>query len=205
VRIALVRRPEVAQDFGVRLLGVAALSAALALGAATTTAAAVKPKPYQWTASQAVAAIRAHGKELYVEQERFLPRDLVSLTCRGTGKSVAGRFTSFRCAATFEPSGSPDTVLKEYRATFTVRTRKAGGLCWSTAVIPSACLAPGKRARGSVAQAYRAMAPKVGTLDQSFYCLANGAGFYSCSWMTAERAHHGTVVFSPSPVARVID
>jgi hypothetical protein len=195
----------VAQDYGVRVLWVAVLSATLALGAAAATAAAVEPKPYQWTPPQAAAAIRAQGEELYVEQERFLPRDLVSLICRGAGKGVAGRFTSFRCAATFEPSGSADTVLVEYRATFTARTRKAGGLCWSTAVIPSACLAPGRRARGSVARAQRAMVQKFGTLDQSFYCIANGAGFYSCSWMTAEKAHHGTVVFSSTPVVRVID
>jgi hypothetical protein len=189
----------------VRVLRVAVLSATVVLGAAAASAAAVEPKPYQWTPSQAVAAIRAQGEELYVEQERFLPRDLVSLTCRGTGKRVAGRFTSFRCPATFEPSGSPDTVLIEYRATFTARTRKAGGLCWSTAVVPSACLAPGERARGSVAKAHRAMVQKLGTLNHSFYCVANGAGFYTCSWMTADKAHHGTVVFSPTPVVRVID
>lgn len=188
-----------------RVLRAAVLSATLALGAAAATAAAAEPKPYQWTPSQAVAAIRAQGDELYVDQERFLPRDLVSLTCRGKGKAMAGRFTSFRCAATFEPSGSPDTVLIEYRATFTARTRRAGGLCWSTAVVPSACLAAGRRARGSVAKAYRAMVQKIGTLNHSLYCLANGAGFYSCSWMTADTAHHGSVVFSPTPVVRVID
>jgi hypothetical protein len=171
-----------------------------------TATASAATKPWQWTPAQAATAIRSQGDEVYVEPERFLPRDLVTISCRGLGKRIAGRFVAFRCPAHFEDGGS-FTQPVENRAMIWAKTRRAGGLCWSTtslAAVPSGCLTQGMRAKGSVRDAFRAMVQQVGTLNHSFRCVANGSGFFSCSWMTAEVVHRGIVVFAPKPVARVL-
>lgn len=169
------------------------------------TASALAAQPYQWTPAQAAAEIRTHGEELYVEPEYKLPKDLIAVTCRGSGRRLAGgRFVAFRCPARFEGTTlrAPDNW-----AIIWAKTRKAGGLCWSTvsmATVPSGCLASGARARGSVDDAFRAMVQKVGTVNHSFRCVANGAGFFSCEWWTGTDVHRGTVVFVPRAIVRVL-
>ena len=171
--------------------------AVVTLGLAAAGMAAAKP--WQWTTAQARAAITAQGDDIYVSQDGyFLPRDLESISCRGRGRHVAGRFTSFRCPARFE---------KSERAVVWAKTRRAGGICWSTislAAVPSGCLAAGRRARGSGADAFRAITQKVGMPSGSFRCVANGLGFYSCAWTTGGVEQKATVVFSPRPVVRVL-
>lgn len=70
--------------------------------------------------------------------------------------------------------------------------------------IPSGCLAKGKRGEGSVSEAFDAITKVVGTANQNFRCIPHGAGYFSCSWLTASGARRGVVVFSPKPVVRLI-
>lgn len=168
----------------------------------TTAVTAATPKPYQWTPAQASAYIRGYSEDIAIDPETTLPQNLVAISCRGTGKKIMGRFVAFRCPATVKESRIQALPRK---VTFLAKTRRAGGLCFSaTGVVPSKCLAAGKRGRGSVDGAFQAMAHVVGIANQNFRCLANGAGFYSCSWTDAAGAHRGTVVFAPSPIAKVL-
>lgn len=174
-----------------------ALVALLGLSLAVTSNAAVKPKPWQWTPAKAASAVRAQGSEIMPTDSGFAT--LTNLACRGHGVRVAGRFTAFRCNATF-------TASTTVRATLTARTRKAGGLCWTTlTTVPSGCLAPGPRARGSVSTAYGAWRmAHPGVSPVSSGCRAHGAGFYSC-WLTSSQGEsRGVVVFGPSPTVRIL-
>lgn len=166
--------------------------AAVALLALTfTSLAAAQAKPYQWTPAQAKAAIIAYGDEL----------ELVRVTCRGTGRRAAGRFTTFRCAATIEGSATDPATRKMLYA----KTRPAGGLCWSTrTVVPSGCLAPGKRAKGSLTEVARAVYQKFGPPAQTFSVTVHGSGFYSWTWVSGDVTRTGAVVFSPRPVVRML-
>jgi hypothetical protein len=162
----------------------------LALAAFFTTAAtgATKPKPYQWTTMQAASAVRTYGDELSA------PRDFVSATCHGTGRKTAGRFLTFRCRVT----------LEDGRLVLNAKTRRAGGLCFAAGVVPSGCLAPGKRGRGSITEVARAVYAKFGAPAQTFTVAANGAGFYSWTWLSGEVAHRGTVTFAPTARLKVL-
>ena len=163
-----------------------ALSAMLLIVA--PTGAAVKPKPWQWTPAQAATAIRSYGDELSA------PSDLVGVTCRGTGKKVSGRFVTFRCRVT----------LEDKQLTLNARTRRSGGLCFAASVVPSDCLATGKRARGSLTDVARAVYAKFGAPAQTFTATAHGSGFYSWTWVSGEVMHRGTVTFTASgPVLKV--
>lgn len=152
------------------------------------------PKPWQWTPTQATAAIRAQGDDIYMN-EHSIEIDLSSVTCRGMSKAGVGRFVSFRCAAVFEQA----------RVTLYAKTRRAGGMCWSTrslATVPPACLAQGARKRGTSLAAKRAMTEVVG--QRLFRCLAGGFGFYACVWQDGVTPMSGTVTFSPGPVVKVL-
>lgn len=153
---------------------------------ATSAAAAVKP--YQWTTAQAASAIRVYGDELAP------PRDFVSATCRGTGTKITGRFVTFRCRVT----------LEDGRMILSAKTRRAGGLCFATGVVPSGCLAAGKRARGSITTASTAVYAKLGPPAQTFAVTAHGSGFYSWTWVSGEVEHRGTVTFAKAPIVRVL-
>jgi hypothetical protein len=183
-----------------------AIASAVIFAATTTSAtAATKPKPWQWTTAQASAAIRVQGNAIWIDPERSLTAALKSVTCRGTSKRVAGRFVAFRCPAIFDGRGTLAFPRPDPRVIIIAKTRRAGGLCWSTtSLVPSGCLTGGTRAQGSVAEAFRAMVQVVGTLNHDFNCLSNGAGFYTCSWMTAQVVHRGTVVFTPNPIVKVL-
>lgn len=167
----------------------------------SATAQGATPKPYWWTPAQAVAGIRVYGEEMYVEPERGVQRDLVSVSCRGTGKKMAGRFLTFRCPASFQGTAA----IPAYRAVVFAKTRRAGGICFATKLpIPSGCFAPGVRAKGSLTEAFRAVVTKVGHPSQDFSALAHGAGFYSWTWLSGDVAHRGTVTFKPKPVVVVV-
>lgn len=169
------------------------------------SAIAATVKPWLWAPQQASSALMRQAEDFYVETTDTgakLPRDLVTTRCRGTGKAVARRFVSFRCTATVQ-RGVADSPLN---VRVNAKTRRAGGLCWAfpPTPIPSGCFAPGRRGEGSIEDAFRAMVQKVGTFNHDFRCLAHGAGFFACSWMTAEIVHRGTVIFSPAPMVRVL-
>ena len=130
---------------------------------------------------------------------------MVGVSCRGLGKRIAGRFVAFRCAIDFDGGASPDLDTPVW-----AKTRRAGGLCWSTqslALVPSGCLAPGKRAKGTLSAAYAAFRTVVKVSPVSAGCVANGAGFYSCFWTEGAGGsidHRATVIFSPTPVVKVL-
>jgi hypothetical protein len=166
---------------------VLALGALAAMAAGVMSATAATPKPHQWTTAQAAAAIRAYGDELAA------PRDLVSVTCRGIGKPAARRFVTFRCRVT----------LEDGRLLLNAKTRRAGGLCFATGVVPSGCLAPGKRAKGSLTEVARAVYAKYGAPAQTFTATAHGSGFYSWTWVSGAETHRGTVKFAPQPVVKI--
>lgn len=167
--------------------------------AAGTATAAVKP--WQWTTAQASSALMRQAEDFAVIAETS--RDLTRAVCRGKGKAVQRRFVAFSCTATVSGSISEGTTALRVNA----RTRRAGGLCWAIApaVIPSGCLAPGRRAEGSArdawAAAYRVIDDRY---VQNGQCFAHGAGFFSCSWQLADGAHRGTVTFKPGPVVKVL-
>lgn len=165
----------------------------LTITAAGTATAAVKP--WQWTTVQASSALMRQSEDFYYEVG-VESHDITSARCRGTGKAVQRRFVSFVCTA----------VTQEMTLRVTAKTRRAGGLCWAVAPapIPSGCLAPGKRGVGSADDAYRAAVAKVGPMNFNSRCWPNGSGFYSCTWQTGEVVHRAVVVFSPSPVVRVL-
>src|SRR5688572_2810685 len=140
-----------------------------------TATASAAVKAWQWTTAQASAALMRQSEDFVVVAETS--RDLTRAVCRGKGKAVQRRFVAFSCTATV--SGGT-TALR-----VNARTRRAGGLCWAIApaVIPSGCLAPGRRAEGSARDAwvaaYKVIADRY---VQNGQCFAHGAGFFSCSW-----------------------
>jgi hypothetical protein len=188
---------------GMKLL-VVLLVGAIIVGSAS--AATPRPKAWQWTTTEAAAAIMRQAEDFYAEPisggTSTSPRDLVSARCRGTGKATQRHFTTFRCTAMAQ-RGVADPLAT---VPVTARTRRLGGLCWavSPAPIPSGCFAPGNRAEGSIKDAFRAIVRKVGTFNHDFRCIPHGSGFYSCSWWTADGIHRGLVVFSPNPIVRIL-
>jgi hypothetical protein len=182
---------------GTKLSRLIALSFFMALALAATASAATKP--WQWTPAQAKAAIMLERESIYVD-ERGLPKDLLTVRCIGQGDRVAGRFTAFRCVATFE---GPTLRDPAYRAVILAKTRRAGGLCFSITRIPYGCLVAGKRVRGSISSAYGAFRNTIRLSPMTSGCVANGAGFYSCWWTDAEGEHRATVVFAPRPIVHV--
>lgn len=175
------------------------LVAIVAIGLVGTALAALKP--YQWTTAQAAAAMMRQAEDFYVVAETT--RELDKAVCRGKGKPVQRKFVVFTCTATVSGSIAEGPINLRVIA----RTRKAGGLCWAVAPapIPSGCFAPGRRTEGSSdaawAAAYRVIDDRY---VQDGRCLSHGAGFFTCSWTTADGVHRGTVVFARSPVVRVL-
>lgn len=167
----------------------------------TQTGYAATPKPWQWTAAQASSALMRQSEDFYVVAEQT--RDLLRSTCRGKGKAVQRHFIVFTCTVGLSGSIAEGTITRRVNA----KTRRAGGLCWAVAPapIPSGCLAPGRRAEGSVRDAWAAAYRVVDDRNvQDGGCLPHGAGFFSCSWTTATGAHRGVVVFSPAPTVRML-
>lgn len=177
----------------------------VAVAALSAPGIAAPPKPWQWTTAQAIAAIMRQAEGFYVETTdagyRF-PRDLTTTKCRGTGTSVASRFVTFTCVATYQrgvadPAGTVRVVAK---------TRRAGGLCWavSPAPIPSGCLAPGTRSSGSRAEVGRLVYARFGAPAQEFTVVPHGSGFYSWRWISGAVERRGTVTFTPRPVLKLL-
>jgi len=70
---------------------------------------------------------------------------------------------------------------------------------------PSGCLANGRRARGSVSDAYCAFRRKIRVSPmKKGDCIGNGSGFYSCQVRDSSGLHHASVTFSPAAVVRVL-
>jgi len=73
-----------------------------------TAAAVTKPKPWQWTPTKVVTRLKAASP--------IPPNDtgsaILTASCRGTGKGVAGRYSRFTCRARWGSSnGSYESVL----------------------------------------------------------------------------------------------
>lgn len=106
--------------------------------AATADAAPRMPKPWQWTPAEASGASVAAKLKLEMVQGFYSVR---AAKCRGTGKAVAGRFSSFKCAATLR--GWKATYPTQ-RTTVSAKVRRvgAGQVCASLSAIPAGCLDP---------------------------------------------------------------
>lgn len=148
--------------------------------------AAITPRPL--TPTQAAAAISAQGPALDPTS------DFVSASCRGTARKAPGRFLAFRCVA----------VLEASRLVLLAKVRRAGGLCWGVSVVPSGCLAAGRRATGSIAAASTAVYRELGAPSQSFAIRGHGSGFYSWTWLSGGVEKRGSVTFGPTPVVRTL-
>jgi hypothetical protein len=120
-----------------------------------------------------------------------------SARCREEGAS------GFRCITTYDTGG-----LATEEVWLWVKPRRAGGLCVSPSgpsLVPPACLARGRRARGSTRDAYTAFRRKV-TVSPSKKgeCIGYGSGFYACQVRDSAGLHRATVTFTPAPVVRVL-
>jgi hypothetical protein len=126
--------------------------------------------------------------------------------CRGTGKAVAGRFSSFKCAATL--TGRKATNPIQHTTLFAkVRRVGAGQVCASLSTIPAGCLdpsgaprattftsanSPGVALRRALAKRLRTSSPlwRGGLLRcPSYY----GAGFWTCEFGSASEKGGATV------------
>ena len=111
------------------------LAAASTSLAAPTSTAAVKPKP--WQRSTAQAAAKVDGSSRFYEGIRSFGKS----SCRGLGKQVARRYTSFTCTFSAQGRLSDPAVTKQ--AWLRVRPAGQGGACISLvglAQINPACL-----------------------------------------------------------------
>lgn len=171
----------------------------------TTAATAATPKPYQWTTAQAAQAVRAETQLVYTD-EYGLDMELAQITCRGVGKAVQRRYLAFRCPATYLRKGTlvrPDEIK---RVVVSVKMRKVGrgSICAAVGIVPSACLAKGTRAKGTMSSAYSAYRQKTQASPSDDECYAHGSGFYSCWFEDSTGRHKVTITFSPNPIVRVL-
>jgi len=125
---------------------------------------------------------------------------------RATVKSARCRragMNGFRCITTYSTGGS---VTEE--VWLWVKPRRAGGLCVSPSglrFVPPACLARGRRAKGSISDAYIAFRRKIrASPGKKGQCIGHGSGFYSCQLRDSTGLHRATVAFTPAPIVRVL-
>ena len=120
-----------------------------------------------------------------------------SALCREVGT------TGFRCITTYDTGGAATQEVWLW-----VKRRRAGGLCVSPSglrQVPPACLASGRRAKGSIRDAYitfRRTIPVSPTRKGE--CIGYGSGFYACQVRDSRGLHRATVTFAPTPVVRVL-
>jgi hypothetical protein len=111
--------------------------------------------------------------------------------------------TGFRCITTYTTGG-----LATEEVWLWVKLRRAGGLCVSPSglrFVPPGCLARGRRAKGSISDAYTAFRRKVrASLGKKGECIGHGSGFYSCAVKDSTGLHRATVTFAPEPIVHVL-
>jgi len=175
-----------------------------AVAATTADAAQPEPKPWQWTPAQASGALAAAKLKLELVQGFYSVR---TAKCHGTGKAVAGRFSSFKCAATLR--GWKATYPTQHTTVFAkVRRLGAGQVCASVSAIPAGCLDPSGAPRvttftsvnGPLVALRRALAKRLRTSSPlwqgsrlrcpSYY----GAGYWTCEFGSASEKGGATVI-----------
>ncbi len=109
-----------------RIVTLALLAALVALVAVSAASSATKPKPWQWPPTKVAAKLEASSPIVGGDSSSAI----IDATCLGTGKSVAGRYSQFRCSALWANGN--------YTATLTLRVlpRGTGKLCVVTVVGP---------------------------------------------------------------------
>jgi len=115
----------------------------------------------------------------------------------------AGTTGAFRCITTYDTGGDATEEVWLW-----VRPRRTGGLCVSPSglrFVPPACLARGRRAKGSISDAYKAFRQRVQvSLTRKGECIGHGSGFYSCQVRDSSGLHRASVTFTPAAVVRVL-
>jgi len=185
-----------------RTLALVALIAAVVTSAAD--AAQRKPRRWQWTPAQASGALVAAKLKLEMVQGFY---SVKTAKCRGTGNAVAGRFSSFKCAATLR--GQKATNPTQRTTVFAkVRRVGAGQVCASLSTIPAGCLDPSGAPRATTFTSVnsplvalrRALAKRLRTKTPfwqgdllrcpDYY----GAGFWTCEFGSASEKGGATVI-----------
>lgn len=177
----------------------------LLLSTVVVASAGAVVKPWQWTPAQAASAVRSETELVYTDIG--LDMELTKLTCRGVGKAVQLRYLAFSCPATYTRKGTiirPDEV-KQVRVTVKMRKFGKGSICAAVGTVPTACLAKGTRAKGSMSEAYSAYRYTTQSSPIDDECYAHGSGFYSCWWEDSTGRHQVTITFSPRPVVKVLN
>ena len=120
-----------------------------------------------------------------------------SARCRKAGTN------GFLCITTYNTGG-----LATEEVWLWVKPRRAGGLCVSPSglrFVPPGCLARGRRAKGSISDAYSAFRRKIRVSPiKKGECIGHGSGFYSCQVRDGTGLHRATVTFAPAPIVRVL-
>lgn len=165
--------------------GLAGLVLLLALGLAPFALAAVKPKPWMWTAQQA-------SHRLIQENPQVLGRlthgRFQTTICSPRGNGSDHRYVAFVCQAGYmeHEYGSPERL----RVFLKVRRAGTGLVCASTtgfAAIPSGCLSTrGTRVLVPIEQTQAALgayfASPGGLYQGPMSCVGYGAGFFRCTF-----------------------
>lgn len=194
------------------MLRAVVLLSLVSLVAASAAPSAVKPKPYAWTPAQAVVRIAGAGLQPFGDHHSG---NLTVSYCAGRGKSVAKRFVSFACAATWTPRGIAETP-KKLTLFAKVRPVGKGQPCVSlTPSVPAGCLAKGARIPGTTSDARVALAKQLGVnLGTSFpyqgpsECASFGASYFDC-WFglngesTTPGMGHASVILAPKPIVTI--
>ena len=120
---------------------------------------------------------------------------------------MARRYVAFRCPATYTRKGTlTQSEGWTKSVTIDVKMRKVGkgSICAAIGAVPSACLAAGTRAKGTILDAYHAYrrTTQSSPMDDEIY--AHGSGFYSVWWEDSTGRHTATITFKPAPVVKVL-
>ena len=155
-------------------------------------------------AMSAVAALTPQqvGAALTAENPNVLGIAFKRVTIKNTRCKEVGA-SGFRCITNYDTEG-----VGTYEVWLWVKPRPAGGLCVSPSSlrwVPSGCLANGRRARGSISDAYSAFRRKIRVSPlKKGDCIGHGSGFYSCQVRDSSGLHRATVTFTPAAVVRVL-
>ena len=154
--------------------------------------------------TSAVAALTPQqiSRALAAENPNVLGTSYKRATVKSARCRKAG-MTGFRCITSYNTGGSATEEVWLW-----VKPRRAGGLCVSPSglrFVPPACLARGRRAKGSISDAYSAFRRKIrASPRKKGECIGHGSGFYSCQVRDSTGLHRATVTFAPEPIVRVL-
>jgi hypothetical protein len=159
---------------------------------------------WQWTPAQASRNLVAWNPRIHFEIDQgYGNPDLVKASCRGWGNSVRGRYTTFRCMATFL-SDSPRQTTDRKPLWLAVRKVRKGQPCVTLGKlfeIPVGCLDKSGKPRvpGSLDAAIRATRRKMHATYRP-NCWGYGAGFYQCQWQVGANTGLISMTFTSAGV-----